>query len=130
MRQPPGPDNALGLVKFIFPNEHHVYLHDTPRSVDMFSKDERAYSHGCIHVQEPAGVEPDLAVLRQRLGEPGLTFDSQGADVWMNQPVEIVEIFAAAPHLRFHAGDAHTVLLDVVAPGPGPRPPQNEVHSL
>ena len=54
VRQPPGPDNALGLVKFIFPNEHSVYLHDTPQSVDMFSKDERAYSHGCIHVQEPA----------------------------------------------------------------------------
>ncbi|WP_263367800.1 L,D-transpeptidase family protein [Edaphobacter bradus] len=54
VRQPPGPENALGLVKFIFPNEHHVYIHDTPESVDMFSeKRKRAVSHGCIHAQEP-----------------------------------------------------------------------------
>jgi L,D-transpeptidase YcbB len=54
VRQKPGPDNALGLVKFIFPNEHHVYLHDTPQSVDMFNTNLRAFSHGCIHVQHPA----------------------------------------------------------------------------
>lgn len=54
VREPPGPDNALGLVKFIFPNEHHVYIHDTPESLDMFSEEERAFSHGCIHAQEPA----------------------------------------------------------------------------
>ena len=54
VRQKPGPENALGLLKIIFPNEHHVYLHDTPESVDMFSKDERALSHGCIHLQKPA----------------------------------------------------------------------------
>ncbi|HTZ58874.1 MAG TPA: L,D-transpeptidase family protein [Acidobacteriaceae bacterium] len=52
-RQPPGPDNALGLVKFMFPNQHHVYIHDTPISVHMFSDKERTYSHGCIHAQEP-----------------------------------------------------------------------------
>lgn len=54
VRQKPGPDNALGLVKFIFPNEHQVYLHDTPQSVDMFNTNLRAFSHGCIHVQHPA----------------------------------------------------------------------------
>ncbi|MGC2402404.1 MAG: L,D-transpeptidase family protein [Acidobacteriaceae bacterium] len=53
VRQPPGPDNALGLVKFIFPNELNVYIHDTPISVHMFSDKERTYSHGCIHAQEP-----------------------------------------------------------------------------
>jgi murein L,D-transpeptidase YcbB/YkuD len=55
VREPPGPENALGLVKFIFPNEHHVYIHDTPEGVDMFSeKIKRSVSHGCIHAQEPA----------------------------------------------------------------------------
>lgn len=54
VRQPPGPDNAMGLVKFVFPNEYHVYIHDTPVSVHMFSDTERMFSHGCIHVQEPA----------------------------------------------------------------------------
>ena len=47
-----GPDNALGLVKFIFPNKHSVYLHDTPRR-DLFSRTERAFSHGCIRVKDP-----------------------------------------------------------------------------
>jgi murein L,D-transpeptidase YcbB/YkuD len=54
VRQPPGPDNALGLVKFIFPNKYHVYIHDSPISVPMFSDRERSFSHGCIHVQDPA----------------------------------------------------------------------------
>jgi L,D-transpeptidase YcbB len=53
VRQPPGPDNALGLVKFIFPNQNNVYIHDTPISIHMFSDKERTYSHGCIHAQEP-----------------------------------------------------------------------------
>jgi L,D-transpeptidase YcbB len=52
-RQPPGADNALGLVKFILPNEYHIYIHDTPVSVHMFSDTERIFSHGCIHAQEP-----------------------------------------------------------------------------
>jgi L,D-transpeptidase YcbB len=50
--QRPGPDNALGLVKFIFPNRHNVYLHDTP-SRSLFSKSGRAFSHGCIRVKDP-----------------------------------------------------------------------------
>jgi murein L,D-transpeptidase YcbB/YkuD len=54
VRQPPGPDNGMGLVKFMFPNEYHVYIHDTPEDLDMFSEGERSASHGCIHAQEPA----------------------------------------------------------------------------
>jgi len=54
VRQKPGPSNSLGLVKFMFPNEHSVYLHDTPVEKDMFNRGERALSHGCIHVKEPA----------------------------------------------------------------------------
>jgi murein L,D-transpeptidase YcbB/YkuD len=50
--QRPGPNNALGRVKVIFPNEHAVYLHDTP-SKALFSKAERAFSHGCIRVENP-----------------------------------------------------------------------------
>jgi murein L,D-transpeptidase YcbB/YkuD len=52
LRQDAGPDNALGLIKFIFPNPYHVYLHDTP-SKSLFDKARRAFSHGCIRVQHP-----------------------------------------------------------------------------
>jgi murein L,D-transpeptidase YcbB/YkuD len=52
LRQPPGPDNALGRVKFIFPNEHSIFLHDTP-SRDLFVADERTFSSGCIRVEHP-----------------------------------------------------------------------------
>ena len=49
MRQPPGPTNALGAVKFMFPNKYNIYMHDTPEK-KLFESDVRAYSHGCIRV--------------------------------------------------------------------------------
>ena len=49
VRQPPGERNALGNIKFMFPNQHAVYLHDTP-SRGLFKTDRRAYSHGCVRV--------------------------------------------------------------------------------
>ncbi|WP_112310041.1 L,D-transpeptidase family protein [Pseudogemmobacter bohemicus] len=52
MRQPPGDDNALGKVKFMFPNKHNIYLHDTPAK-SLFAHDKRAYSHGCIRLADP-----------------------------------------------------------------------------
>ena len=53
IRQRPGPKNSLGLVKFLFPNEFNVYLHDTPND-ELFAKDVRAFSHGCIRLEQPA----------------------------------------------------------------------------
>lgn len=52
IRQMPGNENALGRVKFMFPNKHSVYLHDTP-SKSLFAKDERIFSSGCIRVEKP-----------------------------------------------------------------------------
>ena len=54
-RQAPGPQNALGFVKFIFPNEFDVYLHDTP-SRSLFNKPSRALSHGCIRIENPVAL--------------------------------------------------------------------------
>ena len=65
IRQNPGPKNSLGLVKFIFPNDYNVYMHDTPDQV-FFSKTRRDFSHGCIRLEKPA----DLAVWVLR-GNPG-----------------------------------------------------------
>ncbi|MGB5733822.1 MAG: L,D-transpeptidase family protein, partial [Thiohalocapsa sp.] len=61
--QPAGPSNALGRVKFMFPNGHAIYLHDTP-SRHLFSRRERAYSHGCIRVKDP------LTLAQQVLNKP------------------------------------------------------------
>ena len=52
IRQRPGPKNPLGRIKFIFPNKHFVFLHDTP-SKKLFSRTIRAFSHGCIRVEKP-----------------------------------------------------------------------------
>jgi murein L,D-transpeptidase YcbB/YkuD len=55
VRQRPGASNSLGLVKFIFPNEHNVYLHDTPAQ-SLFAQSRRDFSHGCIRVGKPADL--------------------------------------------------------------------------
>ncbi|MFV0515460.1 MAG: murein L,D-transpeptidase [Jhaorihella sp.] len=52
MRQPPGSRNALGRVKFMFPNKYNIYLHDTPQKA-LFQRETRAYSHGCIRLADP-----------------------------------------------------------------------------
>jgi murein L,D-transpeptidase YcbB/YkuD len=70
IRQRPGAGNALGNIKFMFPNSHDVYLHDTP-SKSLFQRDYRAFSHGCIRVMNPMefadallAEEPDLTVAK------------------------------------------------------------------
>ena len=55
VRQKPGPKNALGLMKFIFPNDQNVYLHSTP-SQSLFSESRRDFSHGCIRVEDPKAL--------------------------------------------------------------------------
>lgn len=55
LRQKPGDDNALGRIKFIFPNPYHMYLHDTPAK-QLFEREIRAFSHGCIRVADPYGL--------------------------------------------------------------------------
>ena len=52
LKQLPSPSNALGRVKFMFPNSHNIYLHDTPHKT-LFLKEKRAFSHGCIRLQKP-----------------------------------------------------------------------------
>lgn len=55
LRQRPGPANSLGLVKFMFPNNHAVYLHDTP-ATHRFEARRRAFSHGCVRVEDPVAL--------------------------------------------------------------------------
>lgn len=64
-RQKPGPKNALGKVKFMLPNAHNIYLHDTPAK-DKFANSTRAFSHGCIRLSRPADLA--YALLGDKLG--------------------------------------------------------------
>lgn len=67
LRQDSGKDNSLGLIKFLFPNPYHVYLHDTP-SKSLFGRTQRAFSHGCIRVQNP--LELGRLILTNDPGNP------------------------------------------------------------
>jgi murein L,D-transpeptidase YcbB/YkuD len=71
MRQPPSSRNALGLVKFMFPNKHNIYLHDTPAK-NLFSREVRAYSHGCIRLEQP--FEFAYAILTKQSEDPKAFF--------------------------------------------------------
>src|SRR4029078_13070954 len=59
LRQPAGDDNALGKVKFLFPNKYQIYLHDTP-SRHLFEAEKRTFSHGCIRIEHPTELAENL----------------------------------------------------------------------
>lgn len=63
LRQRPGPRNALGRAKFLFPNKFNVYLHDTPAH-SLFAKPERAFSHGCIRLSRPIDLAEEVLGLQ------------------------------------------------------------------
>lgn len=71
VRQPPGERNALGHVKFMFPNDHAVYLHDTPNR-NLFNAARRAYSHGCVRVDQPFKLADVLLAPQQDWNEQKL----------------------------------------------------------
>jgi murein L,D-transpeptidase YcbB/YkuD len=73
IRQPPGERNALGRIKFNFPNRFQVYLHDTPDK-NLFSRDRRAYSHGCMRVQNPTQFGEALLSIG---GQPSEQYSAQ-----------------------------------------------------
>jgi murein L,D-transpeptidase YcbB/YkuD len=109
VRERPGPDNALGLLKIIFPNEHHVYLHDTPESFDMFSSEERTLSHGCIHLRQPAELAHWL--LRDKPGwslervEQAMREGRDNLTVPLSAPVPILIVYGTA--LAQENGEVH-----------------------
>jgi L,D-transpeptidase YcbB len=80
LRQKPGPDNALGVVKFLFPNSHDIYLHDSPDR-HLLDRPVRAYSHGCMRIEDPMG-------LAQYLMEREGRWDADAVAKWMLRPSE------------------------------------------
>jgi murein L,D-transpeptidase YcbB/YkuD len=110
VRQPPGERNALGRIKFMFPNDYSVYLHDTP-SRSLFGQAKRAFSHGCVRVDEPfnfaqavlGGADWPIPRIKRLIG---------GAERYVNLPEPLpihIEYFTA-----FVDADAHLQLRDDV----------------
>lgn len=88
IRQRPGAGNALGRVKFLFPNQHDIYLHDTP-SKSLFSRSFRAYSHGCVRVENPMDFADALLKLEPSLSAETLTASFGDTERWFNLTTKI-----------------------------------------
>ena len=105
VRQKPGPTNALGLIKFMFPNSHSVYLHSTP-STELFSRSRRDFSSGCIRLEKPAelagfllrnqrdGQQPWTVALAQAAMDSGK--DNRQVNLAVKVPVLILYVTAVA----------------------------------
>lgn len=98
MKQPPSKGNALGLVKFMFPNQYNIYLHDTP-SKNLFSKEVRAYSHGCVRVQNPFDFA--YALLKKQVADPEPYFQKilatkRETKVDLKEPVPVHLVYRTA----------------------------------
>ncbi len=95
VRQRPGPKNSLGSIKFLFPNEYAVYLHDTPSSA-LFNQNERGFSHGCVRIEKPIDFakyilkdmpEWNEALIRETI--------NAGEETWVTlpQPVQVYLVY-------------------------------------
>jgi murein L,D-transpeptidase YcbB/YkuD len=98
VRQIPGEKNALGHIKFIFPNEYNVYLHGTPAKA-LFSKSRRDFSHGCIRVEKPEELaawvlkdRPEWTLDRIREAENG----AQPLQVNLDKPIPVLIVYSTA----------------------------------
>jgi murein L,D-transpeptidase YcbB/YkuD len=98
IRQKPGPSNALGPAKFVFPNEYNVYLHGTPAQA-LFSQARRDFSHGCIRVEDPAALagwllqdKPEWTADRIKAAMSG----SQQVQVNLDKPVPVLIFYSTA----------------------------------
>ncbi len=98
VRQRPGPKNALGSVKFMFPNTYLVYLHDTPKT-ELFSRSRRDFSYGCIRVQDPSALaawvlqsKPEWTPERIQAAMNG----EKSVQVNLNSPIPVLILYATA----------------------------------
>ncbi len=99
VRQRPGPRNALGLVKLMFPNEYNVYLHSTP-SPELFARPRRDFSHGCIRVENP--VDLTTWVLRNNPGwdksrvQSAMQTGKDNTQVNLVEPIPVLILYGTA----------------------------------
>lgn len=114
IRQRPGPDNALGRIKFIFPNQHFVFLHDTP-SRALFDRPERAFSSGCVRVEKPF----DLAALLAEI---------DGQTHWSRAAFD--DALASAKTQRVYFATPIPVVITYLTAGAGPGEPVRFVKDI
>jgi len=107
VRQRPGPDNALGLVRFDFPNPYAVYMHGTP-ATELFSRSRRDFSHGCIRVEDPVALaewvlrgNPEWAPDKIRAAMDG----SETIAVKVASPIPVLIVYGTA--VVMENGDVH-----------------------
>ena len=98
MRQPPSRGNALGQVKFMFPNRYNIYLHDTPAQ-SLFQREVRAFSHGCIRLDDPFDFA--YALLAVQTADPegffqGHLRSGRETRVDLEQPVPVHLVYRTA----------------------------------
>lgn len=98
MRQKPSDDNALGVVKFMFPNPWNIYLHDTPTK-HLFNESRRAFSHGCIRIGRPLDLAREM--LRGQVSDPAATLSNalaSGKERYLNlsHPVPVHLVYFTA----------------------------------
>lgn len=101
IRQMPGPDNSLGNVSYYMPNEHTVYLHDTPAR-KLFAQPQRAFSHGCVRVEQSVEL---AAYLLRRSGAPerAKRLEQAAADSW-TQRINLPRSWPV--HVRYYTCEA------------------------
>jgi murein L,D-transpeptidase YcbB/YkuD len=98
LRQRPGPRNALGLVKFVFPNEQNVYMHGTPAQA-LFSRSRRDFSHGCVRVEDPVALAEWALADRPEWKRDGIlaaTTGSQSIHVKLTRPIQVILFYTTA----------------------------------
>jgi murein L,D-transpeptidase YcbB/YkuD len=97
-RQLPGPLNSLGRIKFMFPNQYNVYLHDTP-SRDLFEREVRTFSHGCIRVEDPFRLA-ELVLAGQDGGDQAslmrMVASDRTATVQLERPIPVLILYWTA----------------------------------
>lgn len=95
LRQESGPDNALGRLKFVFPNSHFVYLHDTPHK-ELFDRPERTFSSGCIRIENPLQLAELLLNDREKWNQQKIAeaiSTDQTQTIYLPEPVTIMLLY-------------------------------------
>ena len=98
IRQRPGPQNALGDIKFVFPNNNNIYLHHTP-APQLFARDRRDFSHGCIRIEDPVALAQFVLRNDPAWPEPRIReamARGQSATLRLAEPLPVVIAYSTA----------------------------------